>query len=159
MHFKLVYIIIENKGLSRCHDCLHLFCHIQTHITDIYHEYLLWNCPHKSATILGRWLVNIGSSLVWFRLTTSHYLNQCWLRSVSPHGVPGPQWVNNSTLFSYPWVNPHFMFRLSNHTRGTTSRLDATFHTALIIFRPATRLGVFSSRGLEFPSHHLLVSK
>ena len=28
------------------------------------------------------------------RQATSHYLNQCWHRSLSPYGVTRPQWVN-----------------------------------------------------------------
>ena len=32
----------------------------------------------------------------WFSLTApSHYLSQCWSRSLSPNGVTRPQWVNN----------------------------------------------------------------
>ena len=42
-------------------------------------------------------LTNGKSSLVqvmaWCRQATSHYLSQCWRRSLSPHGVPRPQWV------------------------------------------------------------------
>ena len=31
------------------------------------------------------------------RQTTSHYLSQCWSRSVSPEGVTRPQWVEHNT--------------------------------------------------------------
>ena len=31
--------------------------------------------------------------MVWCRQATSHYLNQCWPRSMSPYGVTGPQCV------------------------------------------------------------------
>ena len=31
--------------------------------------------------------------MVWCRQATSHYLRQCWPRSVSPYGVIRPQWV------------------------------------------------------------------
>ena len=33
--------------------------------------------------------------MAWCRQATSHYLNQCWPRSISPYGVTRPQWVNN----------------------------------------------------------------
>ena len=33
--------------------------------------------------------------MAWCRQTTSHYLGQCWPRSMSPNGVTRPQWVNN----------------------------------------------------------------
>ena len=32
--------------------------------------------------------------MAWRRQTTSHYLSQCWPRSMSPYGVTRPQWVN-----------------------------------------------------------------
>ena len=35
--------------------------------------------------------------MAWCHQATSHYLNQCWPRSMSPYGVTRPQWVN-------PWV-------------------------------------------------------
>ena len=31
--------------------------------------------------------------MAWCRQATSHYLSQCWPRSMSPHGVIRPQWV------------------------------------------------------------------
>ena len=31
--------------------------------------------------------------MAWCRQATSHYLSQCWLRSLSPYGVIRPQWV------------------------------------------------------------------
>ena len=32
--------------------------------------------------------------MAWWRQATSHYLSQCWPRSMSPNGVTRPQWVN-----------------------------------------------------------------
>ena len=32
--------------------------------------------------------------MAWCRQATSHYLGQCWPRSLSPYGVTSPQWVN-----------------------------------------------------------------
>ena len=31
--------------------------------------------------------------MAWCRQATSHYLSQCWLRSMSPYGVTGSQWA------------------------------------------------------------------
>ena len=36
--------------------------------------------------------------MAWCHQATSHYLTQCWPRSVSPHGIPRPQWVNTCNL-------------------------------------------------------------
>ena len=32
--------------------------------------------------------------MAWCRQATSHYLSQCWPRSLLPYGVTRPQWVN-----------------------------------------------------------------
>ena len=32
--------------------------------------------------------------MAWCRQATSHYLSQCWPRSMTPYGVIRPQWVN-----------------------------------------------------------------
>ena len=39
--------------------------------------------------------------MAWCRQATSHYLNQCWHRSLSPYGVTRPQWVINRHTFTY----------------------------------------------------------
>ena len=36
--------------------------------------------------------------MAWCHQATSHYLSQCWPRSLSPYGVTRPQWVNTMTL-------------------------------------------------------------
>ena len=33
--------------------------------------------------------------MAWCRQATSHYLNQCWPRSMSPYGITRPRWVNS----------------------------------------------------------------
>ena len=59
-----------------------------------------------SCEITLRWmsqgLTDDTSTLVqviaWCRQATSHYLSQCWPRSLSPYGVTRPQWVNVSAI-------------------------------------------------------------
>ena len=34
--------------------------------------------------------------MVWCRQATSHYLSQCWPRSLLPYGVTRPQWVKST---------------------------------------------------------------
>ena len=36
--------------------------------------------------------------MAWCHQATSHYLNQCWPRSMSPYGVTRPQWVNEISM-------------------------------------------------------------
>ena len=61
-----------------------------------YLEQFLWNCPQMIVTGDKSTLVQL---MAWCHQATSHYLSQCWLRSMSPFGVTRPQWVNlNSQL-------------------------------------------------------------
>ena len=47
---------------------------------------------------MSLYLIDDKSTLVqvmaWCRPATSHYLSQCWPRSLPPYGVTRPQWVN-----------------------------------------------------------------
>ena len=36
----------------------------------------------------------LAQVITWCRQATSHYLSHCWPRSISPHDVTRPQWVN-----------------------------------------------------------------
>ena len=40
--------------------------------------------------------------MAWCHQATSHYLSQCWLRSMSPYGITRPQWVNIYTYLPIP---------------------------------------------------------
>ena len=40
--------------------------------------------------------------MAWCRQATSHYLSQCWHRSMSPYGITRPQWVL-IFLHQQPW--------------------------------------------------------
>ena len=61
------------------------------------HDDILWWMPQE--------LTDDQSTLVqvmaWCRQATSHYLSQCWLRSLSPYGVTRPQWVK--VAITSPW--------------------------------------------------------
>ena len=48
--------------------------------------------------------------IAWCRQATSHYLSQCWPRSVSPHGVTRPQWFYIMLLVH--WWLKRFVRRL-----------------------------------------------
>ena len=58
-----------------------------------------WDIPFEIAI---RWLLldltddqsTLVQVMAWCHEATSHYLSQCWPRSVSPYAVTRPQWVN-----------------------------------------------------------------
>ena len=41
--------------------------------------------------------------MAWCRQATSHYLNQCWPRSLQPYGVTRPQCVNTKEYLQITW--------------------------------------------------------
>ena len=82
-----------------------LWCHLFvlwhnacSQIQVVYRSWFKW----MVAEIALRWmpldLIDDKSTLVqvmvWCRQATSHYLSQCWPRSMSPNGFTRPQWVN-----------------------------------------------------------------
>ena len=48
--------------------------------------------------------------MAWCRQATSHYLSQCWPRSLSPYGVARPQWVNSLWSSDAIWWQPILTF-------------------------------------------------
>ena len=36
--------------------------------------------------------------MAWCRQATNHYLDQCWLSSMLPYGITGPQWVSKNNF-------------------------------------------------------------
>ena len=48
-------------------------------------RWLPWILPDDKSTLV--------QVVAWCPQATSHYLSQCWLRSLSPHGVTRLQWV------------------------------------------------------------------
>ena len=75
-------------------------CHFKTAIFNLV---LLIGILTSSKDDTLRWmprnLMDNKSTLVqvmaWCRQTTSHYLSQCWPRSLPIYGVTRPQWVND----------------------------------------------------------------
>ena len=41
--------------------------------------------------------------MAWCRQAASHYLSQCWPRSIPPHGITRPQWVKSTILWLTHW--------------------------------------------------------
>ena len=44
-------------------------------------------------------LTDDQSGMAWCRQAISHYMNQCWPRSLPPYGISRPQWVNLYCIF------------------------------------------------------------
>ena len=47
--------------------------------------------------------------MAWCRQATSHYLSQCWRRSLSPYGVTRSQWVKRFVSHYQTWYQSSFI--------------------------------------------------
>ena len=77
-----------------------LNCHFQTQSLNWYLEHFLKNyskCMPQNSFDDKSILVQV---MAWCHQATSHYLSQCWPRSMLPYGIARPQWVNlTQTIF------------------------------------------------------------
>ena len=60
--------------------------------------------------------------MAWCRQATSHYLSQCWPRSLSPYGISGPQWVKQNTTKCAHSLGGTNSFRINGHLWGESRR-------------------------------------
>ena len=51
--------------------------------------------------------------MAWCHQATSHYLRQCWPRSLSPYGVTRPQWVDIGYTSVQHWAIDLLVFHIS----------------------------------------------
>ena len=94
-----------------------------------------------SCEIAIRWmpldLTDDESTLVqvmaWCCQATSHYLSQCWLRSMSPYGVTRPQWVKRTPT----WYTHSICFPGMAKNVSSSSKISATIMPS--VSWPSTR--------------------
>ena len=104
-------VLINSLAPERCGSNFTNLCIFHTHITSWYLSRvflvilaLLGECHWSPFGAVKHWQA------------TSHYLSQCWTRSMSPYGITGPQWVkmpdqpgqddgSNGTGLNGPWIN------------------------------------------------------
>ena len=104
----------------------------------MYFEHFLWNYPQLNATRPFWCLINIDSTLArvtaWCLTALSHYMSQCWTRSLSPYGTTRPQWDNKvSFLFyiaSYSFIVPRSPQPVNWQT-STDLFISLFFHSSL----------------------------
>ena len=83
--------------------------------------------------------------MAWYRQATSHYLSQCWPRSMSPNGVTRPQWhsVKSPSMVDPQWNILYWGSKWNLHTVcwsavgcewGTTS---VYFEITYVSFNPS----------------------
>ena len=111
--------LFGNKPVSISPDCLNSLdprrsrCYLKNGILNL----VLLTRTYRSYDNALRWmprdLTTDKSALVqvmaWCHQAASHYLGQCWSRSMLPYGITRPQWVNYCGLLmhmtSYNLVN------------------------------------------------------
>ena len=56
--------------------------------------------------------------MAWCHQATSHYLSQCWPRSLSPYGITRPQWVKYNGPIDHCPMRQQFLNERGNHNTG-----------------------------------------
>ena len=69
--------------------------------------------------------------IAWCRQATSHYLSQCWPRSMSPNGVTRPQWVK--CKINQAWIHILKTAIISIVQRFTMLNHSLTYHLLYIV--------------------------
>ena len=99
-------------------------CHIQTCFMNWYFGQFLWNFPNDDMSTLAE-------VMAWCHHTTSHYMSQCWPRSLSPYGITMPQWVNmirNTSLApekrDFHFKKPQILFLIHTLQKDTICLLS-----------------------------------
>ena len=117
-------VIHHAKTLTWCHsNVIRRFYCIFNSLTPGRFQFNSRSIIFKLALVNGGWGISYEIALRWMPLdltddkstlvqvmawcgqATSHYLSQCWPRSLSPYGVTRPQWVKYSTSKEiYTWL-------------------------------------------------------
>ena len=94
--------------------------------------------------------------MAWCRQATSHYLNQCWHRFISPYGITRPQWVN-----TYTNSNNQKQMHLFQHHKECTglaeTRISSNFKAVYHKFMLAPGHRTLSSAPYPLISIRLLI--
>ena len=102
-------------------------CNFQTNFSDWWLRHLLWNCPYMNVIGLHWWWVTLVQVMAWCHQATSHYLSQCWPRSLSPYGVTRPQWVNPTSIF-LSFLSVIYAYRSVQHLHQTRLHNRSSCH-------------------------------
>ena len=152
-------------------------CNFQMDFSDWWLRHSFWNCPNMNVTGLHWWSVNIDSGMAWCCQATSHYLSQCWPKSLSPYGTTWPQWVNifNKTfklqrtahVYQYQphttktyWIHScsepttewHLKALYSTDSLGLYKvSWHSWYHPHLLNFSPTMNIGVYNNVQIRDP--------
>ena len=82
-----VFMLLGSEMWKLLHKCT-----VKTHLMDYYLGYFVgnWWVPKNPIDDTS----TSAQVMAWCRQATSHYLSQCWPRSILPYGITRPQWVN-----------------------------------------------------------------
>ena len=102
-------MMIDNSlipGRPRCHFKTAIFnllllSGIFTSSKDNALRWVPWDLADDRSTLV--------QVMAWCRQATSHYLSQCWPRSMSPYDVTRPQWLHQFWSISYMCIDAFFL--------------------------------------------------
>ena len=74
--------------------------------------------------------ITLVQVMAWCRQATSHYLSQCWPRSMSPYGVTWLQWVKlklKTIYLQHAWIYIQSHWEPKTHVRFIWPHLQITY--------------------------------
>ena len=71
---------------------------------DRYLEYSIKHHPGMDAWGLIDYKSTLVQVMAWCHQVTSHYLNECWPRSLTPYGITRLQWVKEYGILESAWL-------------------------------------------------------
>ena len=73
--------------------------------------------------------------MAWCRQATSHYLSQCWPRSMLPNGVTRPQWVNKMVIKNAGpvYTDPNLAMTMPTHVTIVPNGARLSAYTVMIV--------------------------
>ena len=94
--------------------------------------------------------------MAWCSQATSHYLSQCWHRSLWPYGITRPQWVNVGYWIKWSilmktlcWSTVHELHldtclctQWEQHYLTKCDIIDMNYHLMLTHWRPVMHIGI-----------------
>ena len=92
------HMVVNSLAPGRCgSNSKHIVCFsnsLYTIVTWVFAVKLLSGECCRTSLMWKSALVQV---MAWCRQATSHYLGQCWFRSVLPYDITRPQWINSCT--------------------------------------------------------------
>ena len=119
-----------------------------------------WDISCETA---GRWMSldfsddksTLVQGMAWCRQATSHYLSQCWPRSMMPYGLTRPQWVNSVVIIVHADEVPGHLQTQGGPSLDPASEASKFHHLTMVVNLGWLRERYIIARCHQPRNHHI----